>query len=184
MGIEDRDSLLLPPCERGTVNEHSSSFIPSIRKIDAQTFVTRRHDIEGAAIAWTDGSCFPNPGPGGWGVFIEVEGGSSIECFGGEADTTNNRMEMLAIVKAVEVAPRDVPLIVRTDSQLCVLCAVGRWKRKTNVDLWVKLADLCDGRTVIFEWWRGHCGTPGNERADALAGMGRSAVIRQPKEQA
>jgi ribonuclease HI len=138
-----------------------------------QTIVTRRHQIEKASVAWTDGACEPNPGAGGWGVLIEGE--EPIEAFGGEPDTTNNRMELRAIIEAVQHSKRLKPLIVCTDSQLCLLCAVGRWKRKTNHDLWLALdrAVYGLGALVAFEWWRGHCGTPGNERADELAAMGR-----------
>ena len=146
-------------------------------KESVQTIVTRRHQIENASIAWTDGACEPNPGAGGWGVMIE--GAEPIEAFGGEADTTNNRMELRAIVEAVQHSKRLKPLIVCTDSQLCVLCAVGRWKRKTNLDLWLALdrAVFGMGALVAFEWWRGHCGTPGNERADELAAIGREACM-------
>lgn len=108
-----------------------------------------------------------------------IEGVTPVEAFGGEADTTNNRMELRAIIEAIRHAPRGVPLIVRTDSQLCVLCAVGRWKRKVNLDLWADLerAVYGLGAAVVFEWWRGHAGTPGNERADELAAVGREAAM-------
>lgn len=150
---------------------------------NAQTIVTRRHEISGAAILWTDGACEPNPGIGGWGYRFERQGHEPEEGFGGDAATTNNRMELLAIIEGVKAAPAGVPLIVRTDSRLCVLCAVGRWARKVNLDLWRKLADAVEGRTVVFEWWRGHCGTPGNERADELAAMGRQTVIESSDDE-
>lgn len=145
-------------------------------KENVQTIVTRRHQIEGAVIAWTDGACEPNPGIGGWAYSLEKNGTTIEEDYGGESSTTNNRMELLAIINAVWF-PVDAPLIVRTDSQLCVLCATGRWKRKTNLDLWDDLKSACAGRMVVFEWWRGHCGTPGNERADELAAMGRAMAL-------
>lgn len=145
-------------------------------KEPVQTIVTRRHEIKGAVIAWTDGACEPNPGIGGWAYSLEQNGSVIDEDYGGEVETTNNRMELLAIINAAWF-PTAAPLIVRTDSQLCVLCAVGRWKRKTNLDLWVELHRACEGRHVVFEWWRGHCGTPGNERADELAAIGRASVL-------
>lgn len=140
---------------------------------NVQTIVTRRHEIPNALIAWTDGACDPNPGPGGWGFRLEKLCGEIVsEDFGGDPQTTNNRMELLAVIKAVGASPSDTPLIVCTDSQLTLLCATGRWAKKTNLDLWEDLAESCSGRLVVFEWWRGHCGTPGNERADWLASQG------------
>jgi ribonuclease HI len=150
------------------------------RQESVQTIVTRRHNISGAAIVWTDGACEPNPGgPGGWGYRIE-HGSDAIEGHGGEASTTNNRMEMLAIIEAIEGAPAGLPLVVRTDSQLCVLCATGRWKRKANLDLWARMQRAVGSRVVVFEWWKGHVGTPGNERADELAAIGRQEAIDRP----
>lgn len=143
---------------------------------NAQTIVTKRHPEAGCLIAWTDGACEPNPGFGGWGYRLEFDGNVLFEDSGGEAGTTNNRMELSAIVEAVAYSDTR-PIIIRTDSQLCVLCAVGRWKRKTNLDLWRALAAHCSRREVIFEWWRGHCGTPGNERADELAQIGRLSAM-------
>lgn len=152
--------------------------LPQKPKEGVQTIVTRRHRISGAAVVWTDGACEPNPGgPGGWGYRIEHDGGV-IEGHGGEQSTTNNRMEMLAIIRGIEAArPLGLPLIVRTDSQLCVLCATGRWGKKANRDLWDEMAAVVGSRVVVFEWWRGHCGTPGNERADELAAIGRDSVL-------
>lgn len=138
-----------------------------------QTFVTKRHVVEpGLTIAWTDGACEPNPnGFGGWGVVIESDGVTVAELRGGEGMTTNNRMEMMAVIEAISRTTSDI--LIRTDSQLVLLCATGRWKRKANLDLWALYDNVSTGRNVMFEWWRGHIGTDGNERADELAGMGR-----------
>ncbi len=123
-----------------------------------QTYVTKRHETEGRLIAWTDGSCEPNPdGYGGWGVVIEKEGETIAEYRGGEGETTNNRMEMLAAIMAIKNTTG--PVIVRTDSQLVLLCATGRWNRKANLDLWKMLDEVSAGREVMYEWWRGHIGT-------------------------
>lgn len=143
-----------------------------------QTLVTRRYDTTGKLVAWTDGACEPNPGRGGWGVRIERDGKMVEEIYGGDPDTTNNRMEMQAVIEAVRRTK--MPIIIRTDSQLVLLCAVGRWKRKKNVDLWAEYDKVAAGRDVKFEWWRGHVGTPGNERADALAELGRFAESNPP----
>ena len=155
------------------MNIHSGT---THKRESVQTIVTKRHQAEDFSIAWTDGSCDPNPGFGGWGYRIE-RGETSVEGLGGEQNTTNNRMELRAILEALRAS--DGPIVVRTDSQLCVLCAVGRWKRKNNIDQWRELAELCTQREVLFEWWRGHCGEPGNERADALAGIGRANALQK-----
>lgn len=144
----------------------------------AQAHAAWRAQIPGAWIAWTDGACEPNPdGFGGWGFSLRPPAGEAIEEFGGERKSTNNRMEMLAVIEAIRECPSNVPLVVCTDSQLTLLCAVGRWKRKANLDLWKQMHDACDGRVVVFEWHKGHAGTPGNERADELAEMGRQSAI-------
>jgi ribonuclease HI len=145
------------------------------KKVSVQQLVTRRYETEGVVVAWTDGACEPNPGAGGWGVLVEKDGAKLAEHMGGERSTTNNRMEMTAVLKALENTTGDI--IIRTDSQLVLLCAVGRWKRKSNLDLWSEYARLSDGRNVMFEWWRGHIGTPGNEAADRLAEIGRLKVV-------
>lgn len=150
-----------------------------------QKLVSKRHNDLGVQVAWTDGACEPNPGPGGWGVLLERDGQIIAEHCGGERETTNNRMEMMAVIEAIKRTTGT--LIVRTDSQLVLLCAVGRWKRKTNLDLWREYDSAAAGRDIKFEWWRGHSGTPGNEQADRLADKGMrdalsvSAVFEAPK---
>lgn len=145
-----------------------------------QTIVTIRHEIPYALLAWTDGACEPNPGAGGWGYSIQTLTDDVLsESSGGEIETTNNRMELLAAIKAIRdpINGGGRPMIVCTDSQLTLLCAIGRWKRKTNLDLWADLDDACNGRFIVFEWWRGHVGTAGNERADELAAIGRIEAL-------
>lgn len=160
--------------------EEINSYRPALQKQHPEAaHVSWRAAIEGAVKVWTDGACEPNPnGHGGWGFTATLPNGQVVEACGGEPDTTNNRMEMLAIIEALERLPRDVPLVVCTDSQLCVLCATGRWKRKANLDLWLRMHELCDGRPVVFEWHKGHAGTVGNERADELAAMGRYQAMQ------
>lgn len=145
---------------------------------NAHSVVTRRHDIPGATIAWTDGSCHPNPGPGGWGVYLQGSIGTILK-FGGELDTTNSRMELMAMIAAVERCPPCSTVIVRTDSQFCVKSGVSLWGRKTNRDLWARLDAACVGKTVLYEWWKGHAGTEGNEIAHGLALRGRLAAERE-----
>lgn len=131
---------------------------------------------------YTDGACAGNPGPGGWGALI-LEKGQERELYGGEAETTNNRMEMIAAIEALR-ATRG-PVVLYTDSQYLkqgVTDWMNRWKRngwKTadrkpvkNQDLWMALDALLSERQVEWRWVRGHAGNAGNERADALARLG------------
>ncbi|MFT4100005.1 MAG: ribonuclease HI [Burkholderiaceae bacterium] len=133
---------------------------------------------------YTDGACKGNPGPGGWGAFL-VSGPHQKELFGGEARTTNNRMELLAVIKALEALKQPSEVVVHTDSQY-VQKGVSEWMRgwkargwKTadkkpvkNVDLWQRLDALVGGHAIRWQWVKGHAGNPGNERADALANRG------------
>ncbi len=135
-------------------------------------------------VAWTDGACSGNPGPGGWGVFL-VEGGKPRELCGGESSTTNNRMELLAAIRALEAVPEGASIEIRTDSEYLrkgITEWMRAWKRngwKTaarkpvkNRDLWECLDALASRRSVRWSWVRGHAGDPGNEAADALANRG------------
>jgi ribonuclease HI len=131
---------------------------------------------------YTDGSCSPNPGPGGWGV-VWVEGGRvRAEAFGQAADTTNNRMELQALIEAYRMLPEDAELCVFSDSNLCVQTvrdwapgwAARGWKRKTgpiaNLDLVKELYTLaCARPRVELRWIAAHAGHRWNEYADALA---------------
>ena len=134
---------------------------------------------------FTDGSCEPNPGPGGWG-WVWVEGGEiRAEGHGREPDTTNNRMELRALIEAIAALPDDRDLVVYSDSQLCVKTinewAPGwearGWKRKSgpikNLDLVKQLLALVRSKPrVEVQWIRAHDGTRWNEYADALASLG------------
>jgi ribonuclease HI len=133
---------------------------------------------------WTDGACSGNPGPGGWGVVIR-SGGKMSELYGGEPGTTNNRMEMMAAIKALESAPDGSSVILHTDSQYVkdglTKWIIG-WKRngwKTaskdpvkNQDLWQRLDAANQKHKVDWRWVKGHAGDAGNERADTLARRG------------
>ncbi len=163
------------------MNAHLPMFWKKVKRPAsvAQAAVAHRHPEAGWVIAWTDGAVEPNPGWGGWGYRLEhPDLAAPIEGYGGEPDTTNNRMELLAIIEAVTAVPRQFDrIIVRTDSQLCVLCGIGLWAKKANVDLWGRLDDALEHRQMVYEWWRGHAGTPGNERADELAAIGRELAM-------
>ena len=135
---------------------------------------------------YTDGACKGNPGPGGWGALLK-SGHTEKTLFGGELETTNNRMEMTAVIEALRALKRPCKVTLHVDSQ-CVLKGMTEWltgwKAKgwktaakqpvKNVDLWQQLDALVNGGSHHIEWrWvKGHAGDPGNERADALANLG------------
>ncbi|GIT90205.1 ribonuclease H [Jannaschia pagri] len=140
-------------------------------------------------IAYTDGACSGNPGPGGWGALLIASRDGTVikerELTGGEADTTNNRMELLAAIHALEALERPVTLTVVTDSAYVkggITAWLHGWKRngwKTstrkpvkNEDLWRRLDAAQARHSVTWEWVKGHAGHPENERADALARAG------------
>ena len=139
--------------------------------------------------AWTDGACSGNPGPGGWGVLMRAMDGAQIvkerELSGGEADTTNNRMELMAAISALETLSRVSEITVVTDSTYVkngVTQWIHGWKRngwKTadkkpvkNADLWQRLDAAQARHTVHWQWIKGHAGHAENERADELARRG------------
>ena len=132
----------------------------------------------------TDGACKGNPGPGGWGALLEYDGHRK-ELFGGESQTTNNRMELVAVIRALEALTRTAQVDLYTDSQYVkngIESWIHGWKRngwKTsdkkavkNVDLWRELDDLATRHRIRWHWVRGHDDNPGNERADELANLG------------
>ena len=133
---------------------------------------------------YTDGACKGNPGPGGWGAVL-ILGDSEKEMFGGESPTTNNRMELTAVIRALEALKRPCSARVYTDSQYVqkgITEWVHSWKRRgwrtadkkpvKNEDLWRRLDELAREHTVEWHWVRGHSGHVENERADALAKRG------------
>ena len=136
-------------------------------------------------VIYTDGACSGNPGPGGWGVWLRY-GAHEREMFGGEAQTTNNRMELMAAIQALESLKRDVPVLLHTDSSYVsngITSWVHGWKKRgwktadkkpvKNVDLWQRLDEVAARYDVEWKWVRGHSEDEGNERADELARRGR-----------
>lgn len=117
----------------------------------------------------TDGSCLLNPGPGGWGAVIAGEGGAVSKLSGGERSTTNNRMEITAVIEALEAIPQGASAVVHSDSEYVVKTMTKGWKRNANKDLWERLERAASARNVEFRWVRGHAGNKGNEMADRLA---------------
>lgn len=136
---------------------------------------------------FTDGACSGNPGPGGWGAVLRFRG-QEKELSGGEAETTNNRMELMAAIAALEALKRPCPVTLTTDSTY-VRDGITRWihgwrkngwktaakKPVKNEDLWKRLDAAAKGHKIDWRWIKGHAGHPENERADALA---RAAIPR------
>ena len=142
----------------------------------------------GAVTIYTDGACKGNPGPGGWGALL-IAGEREKELFGGELATTNNRMELTAVIRALESLTRDCDVELFTDSQYVkqgIETWIHGWKRngwKTadrkpvkNAELWRELERQAARHRVRWHWVRGHSEDAGNERADALANRGVEAV--------
>jgi ribonuclease HI len=135
-------------------------------------------------VIYSDGACKGNPGPGGWGALL-VAGARERELWGGTARTTNNRMELTAVIEALAVLTRRCRVAVYTDSEYLrngITTWIHGWKARgwktadrkpvKNIDLWQQLDALASQHEVAWHWVRGHSGHPGNERADALANRG------------
>ncbi|MBS0452041.1 MAG: ribonuclease HI [Proteobacteria bacterium] len=135
---------------------------------------------------YTDGACKGNPGPGGWGAWLK-SGATEKDLFGGELNTTNNRMELTAVIEGLAALKRPCKVVLYLDSQYVrqgITEWIKGWKAKgwitstkqpvKNADLWRKLDDLVSkaGHQIEWRWVKGHSGDPGNERADALANKG------------
>lgn len=138
---------------------------------------------------YTDGACRGNPGPGGWGVLLRF-GGTEKELYGGEAETTNNRMELMAAIQALENLKRDCMVSLTTDSQYVrkgITEWIDNWKKRgwktaskqpvKNKDLWQRLDKAATQHKVEWHWVRGHTGHPENERADQLANKGIDELL-------
>lgn len=117
---------------------------------------------------YTDGSCLGNPGPGGWGAVI-VGKDNTTEICGKEIETTNNRMEISAVIKGLENTKENQKIKIFSDSQYVINTMTKNWKRKANIDLWLKLDKLANKRVVLWEWVRAHEGNFYNEKAHNLA---------------
>ena len=148
----------------------------------------------GAVIIYTDGGCKGNPGPGGWGVLM-MYNGRERELWGGEPHTTNNRMELMAAIAALETLKRPCRVELYTDSQYLrngITTWIGGWKARgwktaqndsvKNVDLWQRLDEAQRRHKVSWHWVRGHSGQPENERVDGLAQRGIAEQEAAAKE--
>jgi ribonuclease HI len=142
----------------------------------------------GNVVIYTDGACEPNPGFGGWGVVFCGANNSTKEFCGGEKNTTNNRMEMMAAIAALEMLKRPCCVTLYTDSRYLIDGAT-RWMRGwlkndfkhgtiKNIDLWKRIELLQRTHNIDWCWVKGHSGNEGNERADELARLGRKHTMR------
>jgi ribonuclease HI len=141
-------------------------------------------------VIYTDGACKGNPGPGGWGAWLK-SGDNEKELWGGEALTTNNRMELTAPIEALASLKKRCKVTLYTDSEYVrngITTWIHGWKERgwktadkkpvKNVELWQRLEALANGHDVTWRWVKGHAGDPGNERADQLANRGVASVQR------
>ena len=138
---------------------------------------------------YTDGACRGNPGPGGWGAWM-ISGDHEKELFGGDTNTTNNRMELMAVIEALRSLKRPCRVVIHTDSQY-VQKGISEWihnwkargwktadkKPVKNVDLWMELDQATGQHEIDWRWIKGHAGHEGNEKADQLANKGVDSVL-------
>jgi len=142
-------------------------------------------------VIYTDGACSGNPGPGGWGAILTFDGHEREIC-GGEADTTNNRMELMAAISALETLTRPCVIELHTDSQYLrggVMGWMDNWKKRgwltadkkpvKNIELWQRLDEARGRHEVSWHWVKGHAGHEMNERADELARQGMKPFLKK-----
>jgi len=149
---------------------------------------TDNNDMNDVVSIYTDGACKGNPGPGGWGVYLQYKGNEKDLC-GGERETTNNRMELMAVIQALETLNRSCSIRLHSDSKYVLQGItewISNWKKRgwktsanqavKNEDLWRRLDAAIARHQIEWVWVKGHAGEAGNERADSLANQGIDAL--------
>lgn len=154
--------------------------------------MTTTKTIKPPVVIYTDGACRNNPGPGGWGVHMN-NGKATRDLFGGELNTTNNRMELMAVIRALEFfdTPRlltiysDSTYVVKGMTEYMSAWVARGWRSGDslikNVDLWQRLREAASRHEVNWRWVKGHAGDPGNTRADALANQGLELTLQKAR---
>jgi ribonuclease HI len=155
----------------------------------AEAEAARAAKAQSDVVIYADGACRGNPGPGGWGAWLKA-GNAERELFGGEKLTTNNRMELTAVIQALSALTRRCKVTVYTDSEYVkngITTWIHGWKARgwktadrkpvKNAELWLQLDKLNAAHEVQWRWVKGHSGDPGNERADRLANQGVDSVV-------
>ncbi len=173
---------------RPTESEENLSSPRLSRLPPPRTHATILNDFPTSIDIYTDGACKGNPGPGGWGALLRF-GDQEKELFGGETPTTNNRMELMGVISALEALKRPCRVVIHTDSQYVqkgISEWIHGWKKKNwmtaaktpvkNADLWKRLDALVGQHQIEWRWVKGHSGHPENERADALANRGVTSL--------
>ncbi len=162
----------------------------SVKLINGASVQARPADSAGPIQIWTDGACKGNPGPGGWGALLR-HGTREKELFGGAPATTNNRMELTAVIEALASLKKPGKVVLHTDSQYVQL-GITEWMRNwirrgwrtadgkpvKNADLWQQLNEQVAVHEIEWRWVKGHAGVEGNERADELANRGVESVAK------
>uniref|UniRef100_A0A6C0E1C4 ribonuclease H n=1 Tax=viral metagenome TaxID=1070528 RepID=A0A6C0E1C4_9ZZZZ len=118
---------------------------------------------------YTDGSCLKNPGPGGWGVIMIDADGYEWHLSEGEGNTTNNRMELKAVIEGLKLINDKEECTVYSDSKLTINCAEGKWNRKANLDLWKEYDIVSKRKKINYQWVKAHNGDYYNETVDKMA---------------
>jgi ribonuclease HI len=164
----------------------------SVKLINGASVQARPAGGAGPIQIWTDGACKGNPGPGGWGALLR-HGIREKELFGGAPATTNNRMELTAVIEALASLKKPSKVVLHTDSQYVQL-GITEWMRNwlrrgwrtadgkpvKNADLWQQLNEQVAVHEIEWRWVKGHAGVEGNERADELANRGVESVAKGP----
>ena len=131
-------------------------------------------------ILYTDGSCIGNPGPGGWASIIIIND-IKTTLSGSDEETTNNKMEITAVIKGLEQFPENSSVKIFTDSEYVINTMTKNWKRNTNLDLWNRLDSLVINRTIEWNWVKGHSGNKLNDEADLIANGEAKKIIEKKK---